>query len=71
MIADAIVDCTKQGDIVLDCFGGSGTTLIAAHKVKRKAYLIEYEPKYCDLTIHRFEMLTGVKAKLISGGDHE
>lgn len=61
MIADAIVDCSKVGDIVLDCFGGSGSTLLAAEKVKRKAYLIEFEPKYCDVTLYRFEQLTGIK----------
>lgn len=67
MIADAILDSTNQKDIVLDCFGGSGSTLLAAERVGRKAYIIEYEPKYCDVTIARFEKITGEKAALIKG----
>ena len=70
MIADAIIDCSKQGDIVLDCFAGSGSTLLAAERVKRKAYIIEYEPKYCDVTIYRFEKMTGIKAELVAGRDY-
>ena len=70
MVADAIKDCSKQGDIILDCFGGSGSTLLAAEISKRKAYLIEYEPKYCDVTIYRFEKMTGIKANLVKGGTH-
>jgi len=68
MIADAIIDCSQQGEIVLDCFGGSGSTILAAERSKRKAYLIEYEPKYCDVALYRFEAMTGVQAKLIQGG---
>ena len=70
MITDAIIDCSKQGDIVLDCFAGSGSTLLAAERIKRKAYLIEYESKYCDVVIYRFEKMTGIKAELVTGGDH-
>ena len=57
--------CTKPGDTILDSFGGSGSTLIACEQLKRKAYLIELEPVFCDLIINRFEKLTGKKAKLI------
>lgn len=71
MITDAIIDCSKQGDIILDCFGGSGSTLLAAERSKRKAYLIEFEPKYCDVTLYRFEKLTGKKVELIKGGSNE
>ena len=61
MISDAILDCTKPNDIVLDCFGGSGSTLLAAQAVNRTARLIEYDPKYCDVTLYRFEDITGIK----------
>jgi DNA modification methylase len=62
----AIRRCTKPGDIILDLYGGSGSTLIAAEMLKRKAYLTEIEPKFCQLIINRYEKLTGQKAKLIS-----
>lgn len=55
---------TKGGDIVLDLFGGSGTTLIACEQNKRIAYLMELDPHYCDVIIARWEMLTGKKAEL-------
>jgi DNA modification methylase len=61
----ALRRCTKINDIVLDMFGGSGSTLIACEQLKRKAYLMEYEPIFCQLIINRFEKLTGIKAKLI------
>lgn len=60
----ALRRCTKAGDIVLDVFGGSGSTLIACEQLKRRAYLCEIEPIFCDLVIKRFEKLTGKKAKL-------
>jgi DNA modification methylase len=62
MVADAIKDCSKRGNIILDPFGGSGTTLIAAEKTGRKARLIELDPHYCDVIIQRWEKLTGEKA---------
>ena len=62
MIADAIKDCTHRGHIVLDSFAGSGSTLIAAEKTGRQARCIEYEPKYCDVIIRRWEELTGEEA---------
>lgn len=55
MIADAIKDVSARGDIVLDLFGGSGSTLIAAQKTGRRAYLMEYDPAYCDVIISRWE----------------
>ena len=55
---------TKGGDIVLDSFGGSGTTLIAAEKNGRIAYLMELDPKYCDVIVKRWEEFTGQKARL-------
>jgi len=65
MVADAILDCSNPNDIILDTFAGSGTTLLAAEKMKRKAYVIEYEPHYCDVIIYRWEKLTGKKAILL------
>ena len=64
LIADAIRDCSRRGEIVLDCFGGSGSTLIAAEKTGRSARLIEYDPLYCDTIISRWEKLTGKRATL-------
>lgn len=56
---------TKGGDIVLDLFGGSGTTLIACEQNKRIAYVMELDPHYCDVIITRWETLTGKKAELL------
>jgi DNA modification methylase len=62
MVADALLDCSLRDGIVLDCFGGSGTTLIAAEKTGRRGRLIELDPVYVDVTIRRFEKLTGKEA---------
>lgn len=62
MIADAIMDVTKRGDIVLDPFSGSGSTLLAAEKTGRQARCIELDPYYVDVTIERFQAQTGIKA---------
>lgn len=61
----AILRCTKQGDIILDSFLGSGSTLIAGEQLKRRVYGCEIEPVFCDLIIRRFEKLTGIKAQVI------
>ena len=58
MIADAIKDCTKRNDIVLDTFGGSGSTMLACERVGRKARLIEYDPVYTDVAIRRWQDFT-------------
>ncbi len=65
MLRDAILDVTRRGDIVLDCFLGSGSTLIACELTGRICRGIELEEKYCDVTIKRFETLTGTKAEKI------
>ena len=61
---------TKRGDIVLDLFAGSGTTIIAAEQNGRSAYCMELDPKYCDVIIDRWELFTGKKAEKIEGA-HE
>jgi len=61
----AIRRCTKPGDIILDSFSGSASTLIAGEQLKRKVYAVELEPIFCDLAIRRWEKLTGLKAKVI------
>lgn len=64
LVADAIRDVTRRGDIVLDGFGGSGTTLTAAERTGRVARLIELDPHYCDVICRRFEAQTGQPARL-------
>lgn len=68
MVADALKDCSKRGGIVLDPFGGSGTTLIAAEKTGRKARLIEIDPLYCDVIIRRWQAMTGKTAIAVATG---
>ena len=58
MVADAIKDCTKRGDLVLDTFSGSGTTILAAERVGRRACALEIEPKYVDVAIRRWQSFT-------------
>nr|WP_244670452.1 DNA methyltransferase [Rhodoplanes elegans] len=69
LVADAIRDCSRRGEVVLDGFGGSGTTLIAAELSGRRARLIEYDPAYCDVIVMRWEQLTGKRATLADTGD--
>lgn len=52
------------GDVVFDCFGGSGSTLVACEHLKRKCYMVEVDPVYCDTIVRRWEKLTGRKAIL-------
>ncbi len=65
MIADAIRDVSGRGGIVLDLFGGSGSTLIAAHKTGRRAYLCEIDPQYCNVIIERWERFANDEAVLV------
>ena len=55
LVADAIKDCSRRGDIVLDTFCGSGTTILAAERVGRRAYTLELEPRYVDVAIKRWQ----------------
>lgn len=64
LVADAIRDCTRRGDIVLDSFCGSGTTILAAEKVGRRGYGIELDPLYCDVAIRRWQAFTKCDATL-------
>ena len=66
LIAEILKDFTKEDDIILDCFGGSGSTLIACEQIERTCYMIEYEAHYVDVIIKRWETLTGEKAVLIN-----
>ncbi len=67
----AIRRCTKPGDIILDSFAGSSSTMICAEQLKRRVYAIELEPRFCDLAIKRYELLTGKKAKIIHKYEEE
>ena len=69
LVADALLDVTRRGAVVLDPFGGSGSTLIAAEKTGRSARLIEFDPLYCDVIIRRFEAFTGKRAQLAATGE--
>lgn len=64
LVSDAIRDCSRRGETVLDTFGGSGTTLIAAESCGRIARLIEYDPAYCDTIVERWQKCTGQRATL-------
>lgn len=65
LVARAVRASSLQNDVVLDLFGGSGSTLVTCEKMKRKARLMELDPKYVDVIIKRWETLTGEKAKYI------
>jgi DNA modification methylase len=67
LVADAILDCSRRGDLVLDSFGGSGSTLIACERTGRRARLIEMDPIYCDQTVRRWQKLTGKVAVNAAG----
>jgi DNA modification methylase len=62
LVADAILDVTARGDVVLDPFGGSGTTLVAAHKSGRIGHAIELDPLYVDVIVRRMQTLFGMTA---------
>ena len=63
LVADAILDCTRPGNLVLDPVVGSGTTILACERVKRRAVAIEIDPYYVDIAVRRFEALTSTPAR--------
>jgi len=65
-VAKALQNSSREGEIVLDVFGGSGSTLIACEQLNRKCFMAELDPRYCDVIIDRWEKFTGQKAVLIS-----
>ena len=67
LIGYLICNSSKKGDVVLDIFGGSGTTLIACEQLERQCRMMELDPKYCDVIIKRWETLTGKKGVKILG----
>ena len=66
LMAYQIQNSTRKGEIVLDLFGGSGSTLIAAEETGRRCRMMEYDPRYVDVIIKRWEEQTGKKAKLLT-----
>lgn len=68
LVADALLDCTLRGDVALDLFAGSGTTILAAEKVGRVAYTLECEPRYVDVAIQRWQRSTKNDAILLGDG---
>nr|WP_320179648.1 DNA methyltransferase [Roseovarius pacificus] len=69
LILGQLKNSSRRGDTVLDLFGGSGSTLIACQKSGRKARLMEFDPKYCDVILRRWQEFTGCKAKLEETGE--
>ncbi len=68
LVLEQIKNSAQRGAVVLDLFGGSGTTLIACHKAGRKARLMEFDPKYCDVIVRRWQEFTGREAVLEGDG---
>jgi DNA modification methylase len=68
MVADAVLDCSARGEIVLDAFLGSGTTVIAAERTGRRCYGLELDPAYVDTVIRRWQALTGGSARHAASG---
>lgn len=66
LVENAILNSTTEGDLVLDGFGGSGTTLIACEQLGRTCYMMEIDPKYVQVIINRWEAMTGKKAVLLN-----
>ena len=71
MIADAIMDASVRGSIVLDPFAGSGSTVIAADRVDRRCFAIEIDARFVDLIVRRFEHVTGKKVLHANGRSFE
>ena len=65
LLVEQIKNSTRRGGYVLDLFGGSGSTMIAAEQMGRRCYMMELDPHYCDVIIKRWEDFTGKKAELL------
>lgn len=68
LVAGAILDSTARDDIVIDCFLGSGTTVIAAERTGRRCYGLELDPLYVDTIVRRWQTLTGDNARHVTTG---
>jgi DNA modification methylase len=68
MVADAILDCSRRGDVVLDPFLGSGTTLLAAERTGRRCHGLELDPLYVDVIVRRWQAFTGAAARHADAG---
>ena len=62
LVVDAMRDCTRRRDMVLDTFSGSGTTIMAAERIGRRAYAMDVEPRYVDVAVRRWQAFTGKDA---------
>ena len=71
LFAYQMENSSKKGDNVLDLFGGSGTTMIAAEQLGRRAFLMELDPRYVDVIVDRWEALTDGKAVLLNAEEAE
>lgn len=69
LVADAILDCSNRGAIILDPFAGSGTTLLAAHQTGRRGFGIELDEKYCDVAVRRLREATGIDPVHVATGE--
>ena len=67
LVSRFVYNNSAEGDIVADIFGGSGSTMIACEQLKRRCYMMELDPHYCDVIIDRWEKFTGQKAVLVNG----
>ena len=65
LVQKSIVNSSKPGNVVLDSFGGSGSTLIACEQTNRKCRMVELDPQYCDVILARWEKFTGKTAELV------
>lgn len=69
LVADALLDCSRRGDLVLDAFAGSGTIFLAADRTGRRARALELDPQYVDVAVRRWQNWTGAPARLAGSGE--
>jgi DNA modification methylase len=68
LVVDAMRDCSRRGSIILDAFAGSGTTIMAAEQIGRRAFCMEIDPAYVDIAVRRWQRFTGLDAILEATG---